>query len=122
MRRPVSRAGGRRIAAPRPADRRLTLLVRRTMVNRLATARRDPALSQAVLIGHSLGGLLAKLRVVQRQLQGERRAASQAPAARFDGTAVGLHYLPHDGQPQAEAAVPARGRAVRLPEGLEDVR
>ena len=47
--------------------------------------------------------------------------AAPALSAR-DRAAVQLDEVPHDREPEAEPAVHARGRAVGLPEALEDVR
>ena len=48
--------------------------------------------------------------------------APRAFALGADGPAVRLDELLHDGEAEAEAPVPARGRPIGLAEGLEEVR
>ncbi len=55
----------------------------------------------------------------QTQAEPEHRALA-GPAAHADGAAHQFDEAPRDRQAQAGAAVPARGRAVGLHEGLED--
>ena len=52
-----------------------------------------------------------------------KRRTFLAPAADgVDGAAMQLDEMPHDREAKADAAVFARGPAVRLPESFEDVR
>src|SRR5688500_10776750 len=51
----------------------------------------------------------------------ERRAATFALAGCFDRTAMQLDEVPHEREPQAQAAVGARQRAVLLTEAIEHV-
>ena len=57
----------------------------------------------------------------QRNPHRERRAEPFAGALGADRSAVELHQVVDDREPQAQAAVPARGGGVGLAEGVEDV-
>ena len=52
----------------------------------------------------------------------ERRTRSHAHALCPDGPAVQLDELLRDGEPKTQPAMTPRGRSVRLPEALEQVR
>src|SRR5215211_2988686 len=58
----------------------------------------------------------------ERQLDREGRAHPLSPALRADGPPVEFRQVTHERQPEAEAPVPPRGRAVTLAEAFEDVR
>ena len=55
----------------------------------------------------------------QRQRDGEDSSETGAVTVGAYRAAVHVHDLPGDAQPEAEAALPARGRAVSLPEPVE---
>src|SRR5215207_1007299 len=58
----------------------------------------------------------------ERQLDREGRAEALPPALGADGPPVEFRQVTHERQPEAEAPVPPRGRAVTLAEAVEDVR
>ena len=62
------------------------------------------------------------LRICARKLEREGRATTQAVTVGFDAAVVKLRQVTSDRQTEAEAAVRARERAVRLFETLEHLR
>src|SRR5579871_5494318 len=72
---------------------------------------------------------LSHLRVIgpvgagrDRQANREGRPAVLATTVDRDRATMHLHQLPHNRQTQAESTSAPRGRTIRLPETLEDIR
>ena len=121
----VRRSGGRHVRAGKlqeDREHRPSIVIVIDQNDTDAVEPRGPVRCRCRVLDSAPFGITHRLGRENRQPHGEGGSQPSAWTFRLNGSAVPLDESPHDGEPEAEPALPPRGRGVCLTEALEDIR